>query len=108
MKAIKLYLSLLLVTGLLGYSIAAESAQAKPKGVKPGVTYSVALNRDSTYCHLKFPSIRTGALMPGAKPTLKDLTGPEVDYYGPCDHDPIGTEEVCRQLADYRRAENCE
>jgi hypothetical protein len=109
MKHIGLVLSVLFLIAVMGYSSSATSAEAKkPKGVKPGVTYAVALNKAATYCHLKFPSIRTGALGAGAKPTVKDLTGPEVDFYGACDHDPIGFDEVCRQTADLRRAETCD
>jgi hypothetical protein len=107
MKRFKSCLSLLLVAGVLGYSTVAL-AQAKPKGVKPGVTSAVAMNKAGTYCHLKFPAIRSEALGTAAKPTVKDLTGNIIDYYGPCNHDPIGEEEVCKQTADLRRAESCD
>jgi hypothetical protein len=108
MNRVKLFLSLLLVVGVLGYGITAESAEAKPKGVKTGVTSAVALDSAGTYCRLKFPSIRPEALGAGAKPTVKDLTGPQIDYYGPCDHDPVGFEEVCKQTAQRRQSDSCE
>jgi hypothetical protein len=35
---------------------------------------------------------------------LKDPSeGDIIDFYGPCDHDPLGRSEVLRQRADARR-----
>jgi hypothetical protein len=35
---------------------------------------------------------------------LKDPSeGDIIDFYGPCDHDPLGKDEVHRQKADRRR-----
>jgi hypothetical protein len=35
---------------------------------------------------------------------LKDPSeGDIIDFYGPCDHDPLGRAEVLRQRADARR-----
>ena len=101
MKRIQLSLSVLLLAGVMGYIPIAVSAQApgphQPKGVKPGVIGAVALNRDGTYCHLRFPAIRPSTLA-SSKPQLKPATSQDIiDYYGPCDHDPLGKEEVERQ-----------
>jgi len=102
MKRIQLCLSLLLLAGVMGYTpiaiAAAPAAQGnQPKGVKPGVIGAVALNRDGTYCHLRFPAIRPSTLT-SAKPTLKPANSKDIiDYYGPCDHDPVGKEEVQNQ-----------
>ncbi|MGH7798385.1 MAG: hypothetical protein ACREQ2_26270 [Candidatus Binatia bacterium] len=60
---------------------------------------------DSTgqFCHLKFPAIREETLSSG-RPMLKDPSeGDIIDFYGPCDHDPLGRAEVLRQRADARR-----
>lgn len=55
------------------------------------------------YCHLKFPAIRPDTLS-WPRPVLKDPSeGDVIDFYGPCDHDPLGKDEVQRQRADYRR-----
>jgi hypothetical protein len=100
MKRIKSLVSALVVTGLLGYSVAAMSAEAaKPQGVKPGVITAVALNRSGTYCHLRFPAIKEQTL--GTKnPQLKPAdTGDIIDFYGPCSYDPVGPDEVCKQQA---------
>jgi hypothetical protein len=55
------------------------------------------------YCHLKFPAITRDSLFTD-RPVLKDPSeGDIIDFYGPCDHDPLGKAEVQRQRADYRR-----
>lgn len=48
-----------------------------------------------SYCHKKFPAIDEKTLG-GSNPRLKD-DGDMVDFYGPCDHDPLGDEEVAKQ-----------
>ena len=101
MKRIQLCLSLLLLAGVMGYTPIAIAASApaphQTKGVKPGVIGAVALNRDGTYCHLRFPAMRPSTLT-SAKPTLKPATtGDIIDFYGPCDYDPVGKEEVLKQ-----------
>ena len=52
------------------------------------------------YCHLRFPAIRPETL--GTKhPQLKSPdSGDTIDFYGPCDHDPLGQEEVESQMED--------
>lgn len=55
------------------------------------------------FCHLRFPAIREETLSWG-RPMLKDPSeGDIIDFYGPCDHDPLGRAEVLRQRADARR-----
>ena len=55
------------------------------------------------YCHLKFPAIREDTLS-WNRPVLKDPSeGDIVDFYGPCDHDPLGRAEVQRQRLEARR-----
>jgi hypothetical protein len=102
-KRIQLSMSLLLLAGVMGYTpiaiAAAPSTPAphQPKGVKPGVIGAVALNREGTYCHLRFPAIRPSTLT-SDKPRLKPATSKDIiDYYGSCDHDPVGKEEVQNQ-----------
>jgi hypothetical protein len=63
---------------------------------------------DSTgnYCHLRFPAISEESLS-SDRPALKDPSeGDIIDFYGPCDHDPLGRAEVLRQRADARRQRN--
>ena len=55
------------------------------------------------YCNLKFPAIKEETLT-SDRPVLKDpREGDIVDFYGSCDHDPLGKEEVQRQLGDIQR-----
>ena len=109
MQRVRLFLSLVLVAGILAYTSGAMSADApKPKGVKAGVTVIAVLNKAGTYCHLKFPQIEPGTLG-SSKPRLQDAkTGSIVDFYGPCDHDPLGYDEVCKQRVQNARQEFCD
>jgi hypothetical protein len=43
---------------------------------------------EGSYCHTKFESIREETLA-SPQPVLKD-TDDIVDFYGPCNHDPLG------------------
>lgn len=55
------------------------------------------------YCHLRFPAIRPETFS-WPEPELKDPSeGDIIDFYGPCDHDPLGKAEIHRQKQDYRR-----
>ena len=108
----KLSLSLLVLAGVMGYTPIAIAASApaphQPKGVKPGVIGAVATNREGTYCHLRFPAI-VGRTLGTDKPRLKPATtGDIIDFYGPCDHDPLGKDEIQSQirLQDERKSED--
>ena len=53
------------------------------------------------YCHLKFPAIEEETLW-WDRPVLKDPTdGDIIDFYGPCDYDPLGKSEIGRQRRAY-------
>jgi hypothetical protein len=55
------------------------------------------------FCNLKFPAIQEETLT-SDRPVLKDPSeGDIIDFYGPCDHDPLGQEEVQRQKGDIQR-----
>jgi len=95
MKRIGLFISLLGLVGSLGLSI------AQLWGAE-GVIRRVRVP-DSNYCHLRFPAIREETLF-WARPVLKDPSdGDIVDFYGPCDYDPLGKQEVARQRAQLWR-----
>ena len=56
-----------------------------------------------SYCQLRFPAIREETLS-WNRPMLKDPSeGDIIDFYGPCDHDPLGKAEILRQREDARR-----
>ena len=51
----------------------------------------------SSYCHEKFPAIRPSTLGDN-QPVLKDAsTGDVIDFYGPCNEDPKGKDQVEEQ-----------
>ena len=47
----------------------------------------------SGYCHMKFPPMRADTLS-RTQPVLDETAGNVIDFYGSCDHDPTGAEEV--------------
>ena len=50
-----------------------------------------------SYCHERFPGIRQGTL-DSDQPALKDSsTGDVIDFYGPCDENPVGKHQVHEQ-----------
>ena len=58
-----------------------------------GIILKQELTSDS-YCHLKFPAIREETLA-GDHPALKvPNDGNLIDFYGPCDEDPVGKDQV--------------
>jgi hypothetical protein len=57
----------------------------------------------TNYCRLRFPAIREDTLY-WDRPVLKDASdGDIVDFYGPCDYDPLGRQEIARQRAQLQR-----
>jgi len=87
MKRIGIAVSMLVLAG----SLAANSAMAADNGT----TMKQRLN--SNYCHMKFPEIDQGTLASN-NPQLGEATpGNLVDFYGPCDESPTGTDQVIQQ-----------
>jgi hypothetical protein len=88
MKIATSFLAALLLVGSVGAGNAFAAA--------PGVISNTTLTEGS-YCHLTFPAIREDTLS-WARPVLKDPgEGDIIDYYGSCDHDPLGQDEIARQ-----------
>ena len=62
----------------------------------------------STYCPIKFPPLRRDTLA-WDQPVLEENAGDIIDFYGPCDHDPMGQDEISVQkralLRDYEDGE---
>jgi hypothetical protein len=50
----------------------------------------------TSYCHMKFPPIREDTLY-SSNPVLNESSGATIDFYGSCDHDPLGADEVQTQ-----------
>lgn len=84
MKIRGLLLAVLLLTGLVAAPVWAD------------VLFKVKLG-GSDYFHMKLPAIdeRTLGL---DQPVLQRVdTGDLIDFYGPCDHDPLGKDEIASQ-----------
>lgn len=93
MRRMQLLISAALVTGNLGLSAQTISAQELSGGAAP-VTI---LGRSGNYCHMKFPAIREETLS-AKQPMLKGAESDDIiDFYGPCDHDPTGRDEIHAQ-----------
>ena len=50
----------------------------------------------TSYCHMKFPPIREDTLF-SVNPMLDESTGNSIDFYGSCDHNPLGNDEIRTQ-----------
>ena len=86
MNKIKSLMSVVFLTGALGLSALSAGAES---------VISQDVLTDGSYCHTKFESIREGTLA-SSQPVLKD-SDDIIDFYGPCDHDPLGKEEIQSQ-----------
>lgn len=98
MKAMKLFLLGLVLAGIMDVSIASAA------GAVGVISKDVAT--EGSYCHIKFPAIEERTLGSN-RPVLKDPSeGDIIDFYGPCDHDPLGKDEIHAQLLQlqHRRA----
>ena len=91
MKIATSFLAGLLLIGSLGAggtATAADGVISKQK-LPPG-----------SYCHLKFPAIREETLSSDHPVLLDPSDGDIIDYYGPCDEDPLGKDQVHEQKLD--------
>jgi hypothetical protein len=88
MKTAISFLAALLLIGSIGGNRAYAAAE--------GVIFNATLSPGS-YCHLTFPAIREDTLSWG-RPVLKAPSdGDIIDFYGPCDHDPLGNDQIKSQ-----------
>jgi hypothetical protein len=68
--------------------------------ISKDVVAAEELRGEGDYCHLKFPAIEPGTLA-SDHPVLQSAdSGEIIDFYGPCNHDPLGQDEVKNQAAD--------
>lgn len=93
MKIVMSFLAAVLLAGSVGASnsFAAED----------GVISDAPLSSDS-YCHLKFQPIDVPSL--SSDHPFLDESGEMIDFYGRCDEDPLGMNQVLhqKQEAQYR------
>jgi len=82
MKTTKSVLSVLVLAGAMGSSIASAAGA-------DGVILKEA-STEGSYCHMKFPAIEERTLS-SKRPVLTDANeGDIIAFYGPCNHDPAG------------------
>jgi hypothetical protein len=87
-KTVKLFLAALLLVG----SVGVNNTFAAADGVISNATFT-----PGSYCHLTFPAIRQDTLS-WDRPVLKAPSeGDIIDFYGSCDHDPLGRDEIASQ-----------
>ena len=77
-------LSNLLLSSTLFWAVPSVGAEEMISSVPTDTT---------AYCHLKFPTMREDTLS-WEQPVLDPLSGNIVDFYGPCDYDPMGVDEI--------------
>ena len=77
----------LLLSSTLFWGVSVASGQDIIKKVPADMT---------SYCHMQFPPIREDTLF-SANPVLNESAGNTIDFYGSCDHDPLGVDEVRAQ-----------
>jgi hypothetical protein len=59
--------------------------------------------QEGSYCHMQFPAMQSRTLA-SSHPQLKSAqSGDVIDYYGACDHNPQGRDEVISQRHDEER-----
>ncbi len=77
---------------LLGASLGLGAA---PAGAAEGVLLKVEAYPG--YCHMQFPAI-VDETLGWDRPVLQDASTTDiVDFYGPCDYDPLGKDEIRAQ-----------
>jgi hypothetical protein len=90
-------LVMIFVGALALNAVPARALQDVSDENRPGVVGEIP-GAPVSYCHINFPAIEEGTIG-SDEPRLQDSTsGDLIDYYGPCDHDPLGAEEVERQM----------
>jgi hypothetical protein len=92
------YLSVVMLAGALALEVAPREAQNVPENA-PGIVAEIP-GQPEGYCHMKFPAIEEGTLGTDHPRLESGAEGDTIDYYGSCDHDPLGREEVQRQILD--------
>jgi hypothetical protein len=75
------------------------ACSAAPGSGSEGVIYKLA-DPSGSHCHLKFTAIKKETLYWDRPVLTKASEGDIIDFYGPCDHDPLGKDEVLRQRRD--------
>lgn len=93
MKRIGSFLSVLVLLGSVGVSAASAA----------GGVLLQERSKAANYCHMKFPAISERTLA-GDNPVLKSASsGDVIDFYGSCDENPLGKDQVVSQRIENAR-----
>lgn len=89
-----------MLAGALALNVVpAWALQETPEHLPSGVVGEIP-GAPVAYCHMKFPAIDEKTLG-SERPTLQDGSSQDIiDYYGPCNHDPLGPDEVQKQIQE--------
>ena len=94
MKSINILIGISLLGATLGLTPA-------PAGAAQHSAFLVKVEVFPGYCHMQFPAIEENSL--GARLVLQDASTTDIiDFYGPCDYDPLGRDEVQKQRSENR------
>ena len=92
MKKIKSVMSVVFLASAMSFNVASAAEGVISKNILT----------EGNYCHLKFSAILEQTLS-SSHPVLKEASsGDIIDFYGPCDHDPLGKEEIQSQKLEYQ------
>jgi hypothetical protein len=94
MKIATSFLSaLLFFASLAGSVMAADDGVLSKEELAPG----------SDYCHMQFPAIRPSTLSSGHPALESSASGDIIDFYGSCNENPLGKDQVTSQREEYAR-----
>ncbi len=89
MKVINMLVGIALLGATLGLG-------AAPAGAADGVLFKVEVS--DGYCHMQFRAMKEDSYH---SPVFQDADSSDIiDYYGPCDHDPLGRQEMLDQRSE--------
>jgi len=92
MKSINILIGISLLGATMGLTPA-------PAGAAQHSVFLLKVEVSPGYCHMQFPAIEENS--PGDRPVLQDASTTDIiDFYGPCDYDPLGRDEVQTQRTE--------
>lgn len=95
MKRIGTTVSMLVLAGsLTGSAFAANDVFVKDEGANSVIVKDRGVDG---YCHEQFPAIRSSTLGTDEPELKSSNTGDMIDFYGSCDENPTGADQVKAQ-----------
>ncbi len=87
------FINTLVGIALLGATL---GLSATPAGAADGILFKVTVT--DGYCHMQFRAMEEDSYH---NPTFQSADSTDIiDFYGPCDHDPLGSQEVWDQRSE--------